>query len=71
MSPLKSLPSRRSDGRRTCPRCGAAFTCDLLAGKQTCWCTSFPPLMPLDDQAKECLCPDCLKKAIAERTEEH
>ncbi|MCB2201064.1 cysteine-rich CWC family protein [bacterium] len=66
-SMIKERKPFRGNPRRTCPQCGAAFTCDLAAGKKDCWCTAFPPLMPLDENAKECLCPECLKKAIKEK----
>lgn len=55
------------DEQRTCA-CGRQFTCDLAAGKATCWCAALPPVLPVPDAAAACLCPDCLRQAIAVRT---
>ena len=52
---------------KTCERCGKQFGCDREAGKDHCWCQDLPPVLPVD-AAKSCLCPDCLKAAVAEKT---
>lgn len=45
----------------TCGRCGASFACGLSA---ECWCAAMPARLPLpEDQAEDCLCPDCLRRA--------
>lgn len=53
-------------GLRTCPRCGASFTCELEAGGDTCWCMALPPIAPVPASGG-CLCPDCLRTDLAAR----
>ncbi len=61
---MSTSPSQ-SPGERLCPGCGAAFTCDVEAGKDGCWCFGLPQIAPLDEpRFKGCLCPDCLQKTI-------
>jgi len=44
-----------------CSVCGEILKCGVGTG--SCWCKSFPPIMPLDfDQ--DCRCPVCLSKAV-------
>jgi hypothetical protein len=50
-----------------CASCDAEFTCGI-DGDSPCWCsTGFPALLPVPDSGAACLCPECLKKKIAER----
>ena len=49
-----------------CARCGATFECGMKAGVERCWCTAFPPTAP-DAAFTNCLCPRCLRDAIATR----
>ena len=53
-------------GERTkqCSECGASFTCGAQTGNDKCWCDDFPPLSPVSPN-RDCLCPQCLAKAIA------
>jgi hypothetical protein len=52
-------------GLSTCPICGAQFTCNAKARNRTCWCVNLPRIMPVPVDGKtECLCPDCLEKAV-------
>jgi hypothetical protein len=44
-----------------CAQCGAAMTCQPEGG---CWCAELPRV-PVPTDAKECLCPDCLRDKIA------
>lgn len=53
-------------GEKICPKCGAKFTCGMVAGREPCWCAELPPL-PFDPDATACFCPDCLKKEIIAR----
>ena len=46
-----------------CPHCGKEFECGAKAGKQNCWCVSFPHI-PFDKESNRCLCPKCLGKKI-------
>jgi hypothetical protein len=58
-------------GLSACLVCGAEFTCDTKAGKQTCWCMDFPHVIPVPVDGKVgCLCPDCLAKAIDAQTKD-
>ncbi|MDD3353204.1 cysteine-rich CWC family protein [Zoogloea sp.] len=50
-----------------CPACGAAFTCGMNAGADSCWCASLPPVFAVPEAgAGQCYCPGCLKAKIAE-----
>ncbi len=55
-------------GASECPLCGANFTCDILAGKEECWCMAFPTVMTVPGTEGKCYCPACLEKIIAEKT---
>lgn len=70
--PMNELPTKPAE-MSICPQCGAAFVCGLAAGWQRhgepyCWCFDLPPALPVT-AAASCLCPDCLRQAIAERHE--
>ena len=56
-------PSSRS---KRCPECGAIFPCGPESGKAGCWCGDLPPLSPPTPN-RDCLCPECLAKAIARK----
>jgi len=45
---------------KTCPQCGDSFAC--AAGN--CWCDHLPPLQSSPATDADCLCPECLVKAI-------
>lgn len=47
-----------------CPRCGATFTCGMLAGEPVCWCAALPPLASVPQQGAGCYCPACLKALL-------
>lgn len=49
---------------KTCPECGAEFTCGPATGKARCWCDDLPPLPPSFAPEASCLCPACLAKAV-------
>lgn len=50
---------------KICPQCTAKFLCDT--GSETeCWCSKFPPVMPMKSNA-DCYCPLCLEKAISQK----
>jgi hypothetical protein len=53
-------------GQRTCPRCGAHFTCGIAAGEERCWCFDLPNVILLTSIGSDegCLCPDCLQAVI-------
>ncbi|MBI5772375.1 MAG: cysteine-rich CWC family protein [Verrucomicrobia bacterium] len=54
-----------NDGAKKCSRCGAAFTCDIAAGRSTCWCFALPHVPPAGKPEQDCLCPQCLAAAMA------
>jgi len=56
--PPNSSPSETRT--KTCPRCGQPFPCK--AGG--CWCDDLPPLPRSTEPRTDCLCPNCLAKAI-------
>jgi hypothetical protein len=57
------MTEMESPGKRICPHCGAAFTCEYEAGRNPCWCSGdFPARLPLADAG--CLCPQCLTEAL-------
>ncbi|WP_458757912.1 cysteine-rich CWC family protein [Afipia sp. TerB] len=47
-----------------CPRCGAAFTCDLSGH---CWCMDEAARLPMPAEGEDCLCPSCLRAEAAKR----
>jgi hypothetical protein len=48
---------------QTCSACNALFCCDVLAGKDDCWCFQIPAIdIQQLNSLKGCLCPDCLKE---------
>ena len=51
---------------KACSVCGTPFTCGPGTGTApaTCWCQDLP-LLPEIDPSKDCLCPACLKAALA------
>ena len=52
-----------SNALTQCLQCGKEFECGAKAGKQTCWCVSFPHI-PFEKESDRCLCPECLGKKI-------
>lgn len=60
-----SDPLRDKSTQKTCPNCGANFTCGPVAGEKDCWCDKVPHISPVGDH--ECLCQTCLKELIASK----
>ncbi len=50
---------------KLCGRCGTAFCCGPAEGNSRCWCDELPPVSPPAGNGHDCLCPDCLRAAIA------
>ncbi|MGY8677358.1 cysteine-rich CWC family protein [Bradyrhizobium sp. UFLA05-153] len=46
-----------------CSRCGTAFSCALSG---SCWCAEETARLPMPTDAEDCLCRDCLRKAVSE-----
>ncbi len=53
---------------KNCPQCGETLTCNATQD-QPCWCAGYPAIMPISAEA-ECLCRDCLTRAIGRRIAE-
>lgn len=49
---------------KCCAQCGQHFTCGSGGKQGGCWCQDLPNLLPLTDSKGDCLCPDCLTKAL-------
>jgi prepilin-type N-terminal cleavage/methylation domain-containing protein/prepilin-type processing-associated H-X9-DG protein len=47
--------------QKICPRCGTRFGC---GAPNRCWCAELPALADVN-AASDCLCPDCLGRALA------
>jgi hypothetical protein len=47
---------------KKCPECQEPVNCGAESG-QKCWCSNYPPIVPVD-ASKSCLCESCLKKKI-------
>ncbi len=58
-APVLEGPARQL----VCAACGTEFTCGLSA---TCWCADETARLPIPNGAEDCLCRDCLRKAVAE-----
>jgi iron complex transport system substrate-binding protein len=50
---------------KRCSRCEAEFMCGPAAGRENCWCDDLPPVGPVAGRDHDCLCPSCLRAAIA------
>lgn len=61
----KSTPSPK----KPCLSCGKLFSC-YSTKTNSCWCTTYPAIMPLDDDALACLCRTCLGEAIQKKIQE-
>ncbi|MFM7023930.1 MAG: hypothetical protein ACKOXB_13245 [Flavobacteriales bacterium] len=54
----------RKERIKCCSHCNNSFSCFT----KDCWCAELPLVMPLKTDGGNCLCPDCLKKAIEDKT---
>jgi len=59
-SRLETPPPSR---RLACSGCGAEFTCSLSG---QCWCAEENARLPMPSDGGDCLCRDCLRKAVAQ-----
>ncbi|WP_084414689.1 cysteine-rich CWC family protein [Chitinibacter tainanensis] len=50
-----------------CSRCGAEFSCGVVA-EQPCWCQQYPPVLAVPSAAASCWCPACLAAELAARS---
>lgn len=51
--------------QKQCSTCQTVFTCSA-ADNTPCWCMDYPNVLPMDKTA-DCLCLQCLAKAIQEK----
>jgi len=49
-----------------CQQCGKPFSCGAENGEKTCWCMGLPPLAGPRPAGASCMCPDCLRQALAQ-----
>jgi len=54
---------------KSCSSCGVSFTCGPAAGKSNCWCEGLPHVSLVAGADQDCLCPECLTRAIAKLSE--
>ncbi len=64
-----SDPLRDQSRSKDCSNCGASFTCGPVAGKCNCWCEELPRVSLVAPADTDCLCPECLRTAIAKLPE--
>jgi len=60
-----SDPFRDQSKRKSCSNCGVNFACGPKSGEQGCWCETLPHVSLVASADQDCLCPECLTKAIA------
>lgn len=48
--------------QKKCSTCQTEFTCSATEST-SCWCMDYPNILPVDPTT-DCLCPQCLTKAI-------
>lgn len=59
------MEPERLERKKICASCRIEFSCYT----HNCWCAELPNLIPLT-AGNDCLCPGCLKKAIARKIED-
>ncbi len=52
--------------KKICQVCDIEFNCGVNEDEQSCWCDSFPAIMPVESK-QGCLCESCLALSISER----
>ncbi|WP_305368717.1 DUF1289 domain-containing protein [Photobacterium leiognathi] len=57
MQEIKGQPTTHQ-----CPQCGKPASCDISAGKTTCWCSELDKRDTSDCPSGACLCRECLSK---------
>jgi len=61
MTNPESQPARRL----ACAACGIEFGCNPSG---PCWCFDEAFRLPMPTDGGDCLCPDCLRRLVAQRT---
>ncbi|UOA10391.1 MULTISPECIES: DUF5522 domain-containing protein [Methylobacter] len=52
-----------SPQNKLCSTCGTILICGVTQTGKSCWCAAYPAIMAVDSQ-QDCLCENCLSKAI-------
>ena len=52
--------------KKQCASCGKLFSC-YSTKTQSCWCTTYPAIMPINEDAIDCLCRQCLGDVIQKK----
>ncbi|MGZ5580108.1 MAG: DUF5522 domain-containing protein [Methylobacter sp.] len=63
------MKDKISPENKHCSACHAVLVCGAAQAGETCWCLDYPAVMPADFQ-QDCLCAQCLGKAIQEKIAE-
>jgi len=58
------MSENNPERKKTCHSCNTVFSCYI----ENCWCKELPPIMAISEET-DCICPECLKKAIDEKLE--
>jgi hypothetical protein len=48
---------------KLCSNCGETMICGANQTTESCWCFTYPSIMPIDSQ-QDCLCESCLRVSI-------
>ncbi len=51
---------------KLCSNCGETLICGENQTTESCWCFTYPFIMPIDSQ-QDCLCERCLRVSIQEK----
>ena len=51
---------------KPCSNCGETLICGANQATESCWCFTYPSIMPIDSQ-QDCLCEKCLRVSIQEK----
>jgi hypothetical protein len=51
---------------KLCSNCSETLICGANQTKESCWCFTYPSIMPSDSQ-QDCLCESCLRVSIQEK----
>ena len=51
---------------KCCSNCGETLICGANQTTESCWCFTYPFIMPIDSQ-QDCLCESCLRVSMQEK----
>jgi hypothetical protein len=55
---------------KQCPACNTEFICGPQQGAESCWCSTYPTIIPVEN-GQACLCPECLAILVSETINSH